>query len=351
MKIIHVITNLKVGGAQRLLVDILPILNESNVVDLLVIQDADTQFSNMLIEKGIKIRSLQQTILRDPRCIVKMRRIFKEYDIVHVHLFPTIYFAALASLGLSLKLIYTEHNTTNSRRGKWYFHGLEKYIYSKYNRIISISQQVQNAITQWLQEYDDRFKVICNGVDLDKFRKPDIEVLPNTLIMVSRFGAAKDQATVIRALPYIQKNAILSFVGDGPNRHQCELLAQQLGVSDRIKFLGTRSDVAELISMSYIGIQSSNWEGFGLTAVEIMAAGKPIIASSVEGLKQVVEGAGITFAVGNERELADEVNRLLSDRRYYESIKTKCVDRSFRYDIKTMINEYKKVYDEVYTAR
>lgn len=344
MNILHVITSLEIGGAQRLISDLLPLQGKTEKITLLVYERVFNNLEKVVEQAGINIICLEKHNFYNPQVILSMRKIFKNYDVVHAHLFPTIYWASLAARGLKIKLIYTEHSTFNSRRGKWYFKPIERFMYNRYNKIISISQQTQNALTLWLGKNDERFVVIENGVDTNKFSKLKVPVIPNSLIMVSRFATSKDQATVIRAMKYIDKNATLRFVGDGENRTHCEKIANELGLSDRIQFLGSRSDVAELIASSYIGIQSSNWEGFGLTAVEVMASKKPVIATDVDGLKQVVEGAGIIFKRGNEMELADIVNKLLTDNEYYQEISEKCSKRAKDYDISAMSVKYLNIY-------
>lgn len=162
--------------------------------------------------------------------------------------------------------------------------------------------------------------------------------------MVSRFVASKDQETLIRAMKLVDAGSVLRLVGDGENLEYCKTIAEEVGVSDRVEFLGERSDIAELIAESCVGIQSSNWEGFGLTAVEIMAAGKPIIASDVEGLRQVVEGAGIIFNRGNVEELANRISHLLADDEYYKNVAHACQQRALVYDISVMAESYRSVY-------
>lgn len=344
MKILHVITSLEIGGAQRLLADLLPIQAASADVKLLVYERVDNDFEKSIERAGIKIVSLNEHNFHNPGIIFRMRKFFKDYDLVHAHLFPTVYWASLAARGLNMKLIYTEHSTSNSRRNKWYFRPVERFMYGRYDGVISISQQTQDALTAWLGQHDDRFVVINNGVNTCRFASVKVPIIPMSLIMVSRFAASKDQETVIRAMKYINKKAILRLVGDGVNRTHCEKLANELGVSDRVQFLGSRSDVTELVAASYIGIQSSNWEGFGLTAVEIMACGKPVIVTNVDGLKQVVEGAGEIFTLGNASELATRVNYLLADEKYYQEMSDRCRQRAQEYDISVMSEKYMKLY-------
>lgn len=344
MRVLHVITSLEIGGAQRLLVDLLPLQAVSEDVTLLVYERVHNNFEKSLEQSGIKILCLDEHDFHNPGVIFRLRSIFKDYDLIHAHLFPTIYWASLAARRLKVKLVYTEHSTSNSRRNKWFFRPVERFMYRRYNKIISISQQTQDALTSWLGQYDNRFVVINNGVDIRKFAAVKSPVIPKSLIMVSRFASSKDQETVIRAMQYIDKDATLRFVGDGENRAHYEVLAKDLGVSDRVQFLGSRSDVPELVASSCIGIQSSNWEGFGLTAVEIMACGKPVIATNVDGLKQIVEGAGEIFNVGHASELAARVNYLLSDKLYYQAKSDRCRLRAKEYDISVMSEKYLQLY-------
>jgi glycosyltransferase involved in cell wall biosynthesis len=195
-----------------------------------------------------------------------------------------------------------------------------------------------------LKTTNSKYVVVNNGVPISQFAKTTAEVNSNALIMVSRFAESKDQETVIRALQYINSKVVIRFVGDGPNRQRCENLAKELGVFDRTQFLGSRGDIADLIATSYIGIQSSHWEGFGLTAVEIMACGKPIIGTDVDGLKQVIDGAGLVFPAGDERILAKQINALIENPTLYVSVAERCKDRAQKYDITNMATNYYDIY-------
>lgn len=345
MKLLHIISSLEIGGAQRLLSDLLPVQKEQGLdVELLVNVRVENEFTAKIEDSGIKITSLDISNLYSLSNVMRLRGIIKRYDVVHVHLFPSVYWVAIASIGLNVKLVYTEHSTSNRRREKTYLRPIEKFVYRQYDRIISISQQTQDALQQWLQSRDGRFVVVDNGLDTKRISSIRRSVIPKSLIMVSRFVAAKDQETLIRAMKYINKEVVLRLVGDGDKLEHCKRIAVDEGVSDRVEFLGLRSDVEELIAESYVGVQSSNWEGFGLTAVEIMAAGKPVIASDVDGLKQVVEGAGIVFGRGDVDELAEKITQLLEDKEYYETIAEACKQRAKVYDISVMTSKYKSVY-------
>lgn len=350
MRILHIIASLEIGGAQRLLSDMLPLMARDHEVTLLVNEDVDNDFSRRVKLAGVHVITTGVIPLHSPKNIIALRRLMKGYDVVHVHLFPMLYWASLASLFTPVHLVYTEHSTSNRRRNKWYFRPLERFIYSRYQQIISISQQTQDALTRWLgvKQTNPRFVVINNGVNLSTFRDLNQQRdYPHTLIMVSRFVASKDQQTVIRAMELLPNDVHVVFVGDGEEMERCREAAYLLGLDDRVHFAGNQSNVASWIAKADIGIQSSNWEGFGLTAVELMAAGKPVIATNVNGLKQVVEGAGLLFDVGDEKTLANFVSQLLHNKALYMNTAEKCLRRAELYDINNTVANYLKVYSEL----
>lgn len=348
MKVLHVISSLEIGGAQRLLSDLLPLQKQQGLdVALLVLKSEDNDFSRKIAVAGIEILSLNAQSYRNPFLAVKIRRIIQNYDIIHAHLVHALYLCSLAARGLPIKLFYTEHSTYNNRRDHSFLRPLEKWIYGRYQKIISISQQTQEALQKWLQADDDRFLIINNGIDTKHFASIQKEVISNSLIMVSRFVASKDQETVIRALSLLDKEVTLRLVGDGENLEHCKQLAKACQVEDRVQFLGARTDVAELLAESYIGIQSSRWEGFGLTAVEMMAAGLPVMASDVEGLKQVVEGAGELFPVGDEVALSEIIKDIMGDKTKYASMSKLSKERALRFDISQTVRAYSEVYQQI----
>ncbi|MBQ9230717.1 MAG: glycosyltransferase family 4 protein [Prevotella sp.] len=350
MKILHIISSLEIGGAQRLLSDILPLLAKDNQVALLVNKEVDNNFTHRVKDGGVDILSLNLPNLYSIKNLIALRKAMRGYDVVHVHLFPSIYWAAMASLFCKARLVYTEHSTSNKRRGKWYLRPIEWFIYSRYKRIISISEQTQKTLMNWLgaHEGDKRFVVVNNGTNLSAFQEVRREkIYPHSLIMVSRFAASKDQKTVIRALALLTEDVHVIFVGDGERFEECKAEAEKLGVSGRTHFVGRQADVASWLRKADIGIQSSNWEGFGLTAVEMMADGLPVIATNVDGLKQVIEGAGLLFPVGDEKVLAGHVERLISDGDFYKKLSEASKAKASLYDISKTAEQYMKIYKEI----
>ena len=119
------------------------------------------------------------------------------------------------------------------------------------------------------------------------------------------FDHKKIKKTVIDALALLPQNQFLLWlIGDGELFDEVSTYAAKSPVHENIRFWGNRSDVPILLRTSDIIVMSSHWEGFGLAAVEGMAAKKPVIASDVDGLKQIVDGAGLIFKAGNAIDLS-----------------------------------------------
>jgi glycosyltransferase involved in cell wall biosynthesis len=139
----------------------------------------------------------------------------------------------------------------------------------------------------------------------------------------------------------------LWLVGDGELRLFVENEIKRMGLQKRVHLLGNRIDVPEIIKSSDVVVLSSHWEGFGLAAVEGMAAGKPVIVSDVDGLKQVVEGFGILFPQGDFETLAKEIRHLAEDKDYAANIAKLCQQRAADFDISVMTNNYNKLYQKI----
>ena len=350
MKILQVISSLETGGAQKLLSDLLPLIAEKHEVTLLVNKDINNIFTQKIKNSNVRYICSNLPNLYSLKNYFVLRKMIGQYDIIHVHLFPLIYWVAIASIFKKTNLIYTEHSTSNKRRDKRYFRPIERWMYSRYKRIISISQQTQDAIMTWLKadSNDKRFTIVNNGIKLSAFHKhKESSNSKRNIIMVSRFVPSKDQITVIRALTMLPDNINVTFLGDGETMNRCKNEAERLGVRERIVFAGQQDDITTWFTKADIAIQSSNWEGFGLAAVEAMAVGLPTIASDVEGLRQVVEGAGLLFPKGDAKTLSKLILQTLTDNSVYQEISEKCRNRSLLYDIQNTANLYVSIYEEV----
>ena len=353
MKILHVITSLYTGGAERLMVDLLPTLrnDEDFQVDLLLINGVETPFKKALKQAGIKVCALSMTNdVYNLRNIFRFRRFLahNDYDIIHTHNTACQLFVPIAkSLTRNkAKLVTTEHNTTNHRRTKWWLKPLDKWMYRKYAAIVCISDLTRHNLEQYLGT-DWPMHTIYNGVDTKRFARPvkDISGQQDFVVtMVAAFRPQKDQDTLIRAFTHLEPNYRLQLVGGGQRGEELKALCRELGLEDRVQFLGVRMDVPDIMEQSDVIVLSSHWEGFGLAAVEGMASGRPTVATDGDGLRDIVGGAGVLFQPGDDQELASAIKRLCETPDYYRQVALACQERAQHYDISVMADGYSNLY-------
>lgn len=339
MKILNVIDTLNMGGAENLLINSAPLIKKQGYdIEILVISNTNNFLYRQLVDSGIKVIRLNSGKVYSPLNLKKIREIILHgnYDIVHTHLFSSQLWTSLAvqtidDKTLNTKFVTTEHNTHNRRRKFSVLKLLDRFIYSKYETVISISEDTEKELIKWVTPSKDeriKFKVIKNGVPILKYQmaKPyeKKDILPHlddynikVICMVARFSEQKDQDTLIRAMELLPDNIHLVLIGGGPLIESHKELTNKLGLDKRIHFLGIRNDVENILKTVEIMVLSSHWEGFGLVAVEGMASGLPVVVSDVKGLNDIIDDSDLKFKVGNVKELVKILSRLLSDDKFY----------------------------------
>ena len=190
MKILRVINSLNIGGAERSVVSNVPIHRKNGFdIDVLVLNGSRTHFYEDLAKKKINIISLgKNNNIYNPLMIFKVTKYINNYDVLHVSLFPALYWVAFAKIltRSKTKLIFTEHNTINRRMGNYFFEIFEQIIYKQYDRIVAISPEANESLSLHLK---NKIKVstIYNGVDVARVYKEsknlsDFDYVFNTYI-------------------------------------------------------------------------------------------------------------------------------------------------------------------------
>ena len=338
------------------MVDLLPRLRNDgeNEVELLLFNGVETIFKKELQQKGIKIISLTTTNdVYHPRRLLKLRRIIRQYDIVHTHNTACQFYVALASCLMRNKplLVTTEHNSTNRRRSKFWLKPIDRWMYSRYSSIVCIAEQTRLNLTEYIGD-NNRLCTIHNGVDVSRFIKPIKDIANKKafiITMVAAYRPQKDFGTLFRALTHLPDNYSVRIVGGG-DRHEGERIkscCSQLGLDNRVVFMGVRPDVPDILEQSDVVVLSSHWEGLSLSSIEGLASGRPFIASDVDGLHDIVRGAGALFPEGDDKELANQIRHLCEHPDEYQRIAEQCQQRARQFDISIMAENYLKLYKEL----
>lgn len=366
MKLLFVISTMGGGGAQKLLADIAPMINRENKCELLVLSKEEDQYSELLISNGVKCTFIPQNIRG---ILKKLQYIYSfviqgNYDIVHVNLFPALYYCSVLKRTKmkNIPFIYTEHNTDNRRRHISLLKIVERWVYKPYDYVVSISTETREALLKWINPIQrEKFIVIDNGIQISAFANADtisrekisfaISNKDILLCLIGSFTEQKNHAFIIDVLKKLPSEYKLLLLGEGPLEEQIKEKVKKLSLDDRCYFLGFRKDVASIIKTSDIVVIPSLWEGFGLVAVEAMACGKPVICSDVPGVAQVVGKVGMKIKLGDVEAFASAItsmtNVLKNDIRGEN--KEKYIAQAKKFDIQNMVNAYLEVYNKLIT--
>lgn len=356
-KILHIVNSLNLGGAERLVADIA--ISDPQKFEVLSLKHSNTYYVSLLQDKDVKVSFLTKRSLYNPLLIFKIIPFLHKFNVIHVHLFPALYWVVMAKMisFSNVMLVYTEHNTNNRRRNSGLFKFLDKLVYSQLDFIGCISNSTEHNLRKHLNKLktNSKIKTIVNGIDLNRFDTAKVTKVdydfwkPSDFILmqISSFRKQKDQKTLIKSLIGLPENIKLLLIGEGLLLEEHKVLVQELGLQKRVRFLGIRSDIPELLKYCDVSVLSSHYEGFGLVALEGMAMKKPVIAAHVEGLSDVVGEAGLLFEKGNIPDLQKQIMYLYNDLFLYDEVSKKCYLRALEYDINKMINTYNGIYKKV----
>lgn len=357
MKVLQVIDTLGIGGAEVLVKNlVLGLLERGVLCEVYLLRRTGSPLELELEAAGVVLHGPTNVALYSPRQVLLLARHLREhnYQLIHVHLFPAQLWVPLA-IGLAevdVPMITTEHNTYNRRR-RFYFRPIDRWMYGFYRRIVCVSQATLTTLAEWLPNTRPKLYVVQNGISFERFARAEgyrkealIGQEAPLVVCVGRLELQKGQATAIKALTRLQ-GVHLALVGDGPLRGELEALARAVGVGHRVHFLGRRTDIPQILKTADVYVQPSLWEGFGIAAVEAMAAGLPIVASRVPGLADVIGEVGMFFPAGDEQSLANCLRQLLSDAAMRRDQSNRAKERARAFDIEATTDLHYKLYHDM----
>lgn len=320
-KVLQVINSLKIGGAEKLVVDFVITAKKKYNWDMeILILFGENLFQNELQKAQIKVMgpllNHKFDFLHLYRLISKIAR--GGYSIINVHLFPASLYVALASFFLrkKTKLIFTEHSVWNRRRLFFGFKLLDRFIYSRFAKIVCVSEQVRRELVDWLPNLRKKTIVVPNAVAVP--RSTTNVAKEFDLIFVGRLTKAKGVDILLKALAQLKDEGIFvvtAVVGDGPLMDCLKGMAKNMGIENLVHFLGTQKFIFDFYQRSKILVLPSRWEGLPLVILEAMGSGIPVIATSVGGIVDVIRNyrEGILIPPENVAELKKAIIILLRD--------------------------------------
>ena len=321
--------------------------------------DSEVVYFNKISNSNIKLHDNESSLLtgdRNPLTIFKLRQFIKKrlktYQkiIIHVHLTYPFFYVPIAALFLNVVLIFTEHSTSNKRRLIPCFKYIERFFYNRYKKICCISNGVKVSLDEWLgKKFDSKLLVINNGAKLYALKERYSFVKPQ-IISIGSLKKWKNFKTTIKAISFI-KDEIESYsiIGEGPEREFLEKLIKENGLEKKINLVGWSGQIEKYLHEADIQLIPSLWEGFGLVAVEGMSTGIFIIASEVDGLKEVLGQNNLSVKlvgdIENPEKWAFEIQQSIDFvRNNTREIASSARKQAERFSIENMIEAYSTLY-------
>jgi L-malate glycosyltransferase len=228
--------------------------------------------------------------------------------------------------GKDVRLITTLHGTDITIIGQQrIFQRVTRFGIRMSDGVTSVSQELKDRVVRTIDCGATDIEVIPNFVDTERFRpgsdpakrlgmaEPDEKIV----IHVSNFRAVKRPQDVVRTFARVvsRVKARLIMVGDGPEQASARELARELGVEDRCRFVGVYDAIWELLPQADVFFLPSEYESFGLSALEAMACGVPVLACNTGGLPEVVDDgvSGLLFTPGDVEAMSAGLEKLLTD--------------------------------------
>lgn len=325
MKVVHVITKAERGGAQ---VHVLGVIRHqlATGAEVCLLVGDDGFLVDEARRAGAEVTVCDEIVhpirpWHDYRATRQLARRLKALspDLVHAHSSKAGLLARLACRSIAIPCLFTAHGwafTEGAPKKRRLIARLAEAACARLGHsIVNVSTYDRDLALRNKVGRATQHRVIHNGL-------PDVAECPEggeatggAIVMVARFAAPKRQDLLIRALSILPVSTRLQLIGDGPRRAECEALARQLGVTERVEFVGDSDEVARLLAEAGVFVLLSDHEGLPLTVIEAMRAGRPVVASAVGGIPELVEdgATGLLVREASPEVVAGALQSLLAD--------------------------------------
>jgi N-acetyl-alpha-D-glucosaminyl L-malate synthase BshA len=290
-----------------------------------------------------------------------------QLDLLHVHYaIPHASAAYMAkkiveAQGRYIPVITTLHGTDITLVGRdKTFAPVVAFSINQSDAITAVSQNLKDETFRTFNIEKD-IHVIYNFVDTHRFRKKPIDafkrvIAPNgerILLHASNFRKIKRVQDIVRIFEIVRKKipSKLLFVGDGPERSDAESLCRELGIDDDTRFVGKQEQMEEILAVADLFLLTSEYESFGLAALEAMAAGVPVVSTNAGGLPEIaIQGeTGFLNDVGDIHGMSDHAIQILENDETLKRFKANALAHAKNFDIHRIVPQYEALYNHFLT--
>ncbi len=328
-KVLHVVESLALGGAERVVVEYAARHDRARYCPEVCCVVCGGPLEEVLAAEGVPVHVLERRGRLDLRPIVSLTRLIARgrYDVVHTHNFTALSAGVPAAiLGGAKAVVRTEHNV-DATPVLWRRHA-SRLAALRENAQIAVAVAVRDSHVRSGRIPATRLAVVRNGIDLGPLPgeeeraavRRELGVPADTCLCltIGSLIPQKGHRVLLEAARIAgseRPNVSFAIVGTGPGRCRLESRADELGVTERVAFLGPRLDVPRLLRAADVFVLSSAWEGLPVTILEAMAAGLPCVTTGVGGIEEAVRDGVEGFVVGpnDPSALAERILTLARD--------------------------------------
>jgi glycosyltransferase involved in cell wall biosynthesis len=381
IRVLLVITRLTIGGDTNVVLDIASYFNshpqfEANLATGPVPEN-EIDLTYRADERGIPIKIIPSLINHiNPwvnfRAMLELRAHMRQgmYDIVHTHSSVAGVIGRWAALTAQIPVIVHHVHGWGlqeemSKISRMLYLVMERLCARFTDRLIAVSRPTIEKGLAFRICPRDKFALIYNGIDLEKFQQPidkrkiylELGLDPECKIvgMIGRLDRQKNPLDFIRAAAMVTKEypkVQFLIAGEGSLRPECERLINDLNLTHKFFLLGYRNDINKILPALTLTVLSSLWEGLPVVFQEAMSAGKPIIANDVDGARDVIINGKTGYLVPprQPREMADKILNLLANNELCDRMGIDAKRHSKRFSSERMVKEIETLYREMLTS-
>lgn len=367
IRILHVAQ--AAGGVDRYIRMLLKYLDKEKFENILVCsQDFHEEDYRDLVDSFEQVEMTRAIGGRDLKAIKGVRALIKKYnpDIVYAHSSKAGAIARAADIGLRNRCVYNPHgwafNMRCSAKKKAMYTAIEKIAASFCDKIICISDaEKQSALDKKICR-EDKLQVIFNGVDIESYengvrgaiKRKDLNIPEDAFVvgMVGRMSPQKAPDVFVKMAKQVKDevpNAHFIIVGNGNQEDEIRKYAEDNGFSNSLHITGWVDNPMSYVELFDVACLLSRWEGFGLALPEYMMAGKPIVASRVDAIPNIIRNGenGLLVEVDDDIGASKAVLRILREDELRKKIVAQGLeDVHNRFNARRVSEEHSKLFNK-----
>ncbi len=364
-RIIYLITDLDVGGAENSLYQLVTHLNRKKFSPVVYSLTGEGKIAEKLRGKGIEVSCLGARNKFDITVFFKLIKLLrnKKPHILHTYLFHANFVGRIAGWISCIPIIISAVRVAEEERPHHLY--LDMLTQWMVDKEVCVSKEVEKFMRTKAKISSSKLMTVYNGIDLSCFHslqdeeknkkreELSISKFNSVLGTIARLTTQKGLAYLLKAFQLILKSSpdcCLLIVGKGPQKQKLEKLSEELGITSSVKFLGFREDAIGIINTMDVFILPSLWEGMPNVILEAYALGKPVVATRVGGAEEIIKHGDTGFLVPPRdcKSLARSIKLLLENSKIREEFGTKgkeLVNNNFSLD--RMVKDTEKLYEEL----